>query len=255
MATGASLVLGGCTPTTTAAPAPPRPSAAEPEPGPAPEPPATGEAPESGSGRLAPEVIKKVVRANNAKFRACYQEGLKKDPTLRGRVVTRFVIGPDGHVESAATSGDLKDDDVKECVARATKALSFAKPEGGQVAVAYPIVFSPESGGPEDGPDASAGSGRIPPAVIQKQIRENFAAFRHCYEEGLKKDPELHGRVTIRFVIGLDGKVQSASGEGDIPDEKVIDCVARAMRKIAFPAPEGGIVSVAYPIVFKPDAK
>jgi hypothetical protein len=70
------------------------------------------------SGRLAPELIQRVVRANFAAMRRCYQEGLARQPSLQGRISVRFVIERDGKVANVATSGDLADDEVKRCVGR-----------------------------------------------------------------------------------------------------------------------------------------
>jgi tetratricopeptide (TPR) repeat protein len=84
-------------------------------------------------------------------------------------------------------------------------------------------------------------------------VRQNFGRFRLCYEEGLKRNPNLEGRVSARFVIGRDGSVQNASNGGsDIPDSGVVSCVLAAFPGLSFPQPEGGIVTVTYPILFAP---
>ena len=50
-------------------------------------------------------------------------------------------------------------------------------------------------------------NGRLPPEVIQRIVRQNFGRFRLCYENGLRNNPNLQGRVSVRFVIGRDGAV------------------------------------------------
>lgn len=96
-------------------------------------------------------------------------------------------------------------------------------------------------------------SGRLPPDVIQRIVRQRFGRFRLCYENGLRSNPNLQGRVAIRFVIGPDGVVRGASdGGSDLPSQEVIACVARGFTGISFPQPEGGIVTVVYPITFTP---
>ena len=95
-------------------------------------------------------------------------------------------------------------------------------------------------------------SGRLPPEVIQRIVRQNFGRFRLCYENGLRNNPNLQGRVTVRFVIGRDGRVSNVGGGGDIPDSGVVSCVTRAFYGLSFPQPEGGIVTVGYPIAFSP---
>lgn len=101
---------------------------------------------------------------------------------------------------------------------------------------------------------ATSVSGRLPPEVIQRIVRQNFGRFRLCYENGLRSDPNLRGRVTAKFVIGKDGHVSSVTdGGSDMPDGATVSCVLRAFQSLVFPAPEGGgVVVVAYPLKFEP---
>jgi hypothetical protein len=95
-------------------------------------------------------------------------------------------------------------------------------------------------------------SGRLPPDVIQRIVRQNFGRFRSCYEIGLRGNPNLEGRVVARFVIGRDGAVSNVSAGGDLPDSQVRSCVASAFYGLTFPSPENGIVTVSYPIMLTP---
>ncbi len=94
--------------------------------------------------------------------------------------------------------------------------------------------------------------GRLPPEVIQRIVRQNFGRYRLCYQNGLRQNPSLAGRVVIHFVIGRDGRVSRVGGGGDLPDAAVISCVTRAFYGLTFPQPEGGVVSVSYPLTFSP---
>ncbi len=97
-------------------------------------------------------------------------------------------------------------------------------------------------------------SGRLPPEVIQRIVRQNFGRFRLCYEQGLARNPNLAGRVSARFVIGMDGSVSNvANGGSDLPDAGVVSCVMSAFSGLSFPQPEGGIVTVVYPVNLAPD--
>jgi hypothetical protein len=100
---------------------------------------------------------------------------------------------------------------------------------------------------------ATTVSGRLPPEVIQRIVRQNYGRFRMCYEQGLARNPNLEGRVSVRFVIGRDGSVSNvANGGSDLPDSAVVSCVISAYYGLSFPQPEGGIVTVVYPIMFAP---
>ena len=98
-------------------------------------------------GRLPPEVVKRIIRANFPRFRACYEQGLKKDPGLKGTVSVRFIIDTTGAVESASgAGGSMTDGQVSGCVLSVYRTLSFPEPEGGKVMVTYPIDFQNDDG-------------------------------------------------------------------------------------------------------------
>ncbi len=97
-------------------------------------------------------------------------------------------------------------------------------------------------------------SGRLPKEVIQRIVRQNFGRFRLCYEKGLAGNPQLMGRVSVRFAIDRQGTVSSVSqGDSSLPNAEVVGCVVRAFYGLSFPKPEGGIVTVVYPISFAPE--
>lgn len=99
----------------------------------------------SDGGRLPPAAIQSIIREHYGKFRACYERGLARDPTLSGRINVRFVIARDGSVSSAAVSdNEIPDCDVAGCLLPVYRSLKFPKPEGGGVVtVVYPIMFAP----------------------------------------------------------------------------------------------------------------
>jgi hypothetical protein len=96
-------------------------------------------------------------------------------------------------------------------------------------------------------------NGHLPPEVIQRIVRQNDGRYRFCYQQALKTNPELTGRVAVKFLIGRDGSVAfSADGGSDIPDQGVRQCVVSSFTQLSFPAPDSGVVTVVYPIVFSP---
>ncbi len=93
-------------------------------------------------------------------------------------------------------------------------------------------------------------SGRLPPEVVQRIVRQNFGRIRACYQEALRTSPSLQGRVVVRFKIAKDGSVTDATGQGsDLPSPAVIACIVQVFRSLSFPAPESGTVIVSYPIM------
>jgi hypothetical protein len=96
-------------------------------------------------------------------------------------------------------------------------------------------------------------NGRLQREIIQRIVRQNFGRFRFCYESGLRANPSLQGRVIVKFTIDRSGSVGlSSDAGGDLPDRTVTQCVVRAFADLSFPAPDGGMVTVVYPIVLNP---
>ncbi len=97
-------------------------------------------------------------------------------------------------------------------------------------------------------------NGRLPSEVVRRIVRQNFGRFRLCYEQGLGRNPNLQGRVLLRFVIGTGGNVVSANHGGDFPDPGVPACMTSALSGLSFPKPESGVVQVQYPILLSPSS-
>jgi hypothetical protein len=96
-------------------------------------------------------------------------------------------------------------------------------------------------------------SGRLPLVVIRQVVRGSYGDFRDCFEGGLARHPKLAGLVVVRFGIERDGSVDhAADGGSDFPDEEVTQCMIQRFLALRFPAPNGGRVSVEYPILLRP---
>jgi hypothetical protein len=94
--------------------------------------------------------------------------------------------------------------------------------------------------------------GRLPAEAIQRVVRQSFGRFRYCYEKSNGPRAGSETRVTVKFVIGRDGSVTSAAGTSDASSSTLAPCVTKAFYGLSFPEPEGGVVTVSYPILFSP---
>lgn len=100
---------------------------------------------------------------------------------------------------------------------------------------------------------AATVSGKLPAEVVRRIVRQNFGRFRMCYEQGLAKDPNLEGQLTVRFVIGRDGSVFDVVSAGsNLANDGVKSCVVSSFYGLSFPQPEDGIVTVSYPLLLSP---
>lgn len=139
---------------------------------------------------------------------------------------------------TSVTAADLPSPSAPSAAAAAPGVAAPAKPATAKAAVAR--------GG------AVQVNGRLPPEVISRIVRASMARMRLCYESALSSNPNLQGTVTTKFVIDRSGAVSSASDGGStLPDRAVVQCVNRAFSGMSFPQPEGGVVTVTYPITFQ----
>ena len=95
--------------------------------------------------------------------------------------------------------------------------------------------------------------GSLSQDVIRRVIRRHIGEVRFCYESALQDRPTLAGRVNVQFVVSPTGAVQTASiADSDLNAPAVDACIANAVRRWTFPAPEGGgVVVVTYPFVLQ----
>jgi len=58
-----------------------------------------------------------VVRGHLAAIQYCYKMELKRDPSIKGKVIVRFIVNPDGHViDASIVSTSLNNQRVEKCI-------------------------------------------------------------------------------------------------------------------------------------------
>jgi beta-lactamase regulating signal transducer with metallopeptidase domain len=203
---------------------------------------------DSAGGSLPPELIQRVVRSHFGGFRACYDKVERPRPETK--MDLHFVIGTDGRVRASHIDSQQVPE-LGECSLPYVSSLVFPAPEGGEVSVVYPVLLSPDEG--EAAADPAAANdpkvGRLPPDLIQSVVKSHFDEFRACYEKLAEPRPTV--TLAMHFTIGRAGRID----EGHVDAEEKPDlgrCAEQVMRGIVFPAPEGGVVTVSYPILFAP---
>ncbi len=83
--------------------------------------------------------IRRAIRAQMGRFRACYENALLKDPKLEGKVVAKFTIGVKGDVVDSTATGMPP---IDSCIADVIKTIKFPA-YGSTMVVNYPFAFAP----------------------------------------------------------------------------------------------------------------
>jgi TonB family protein len=100
--------------------------------------------------------------------------------------------------------------------------------------------------------EAPAVDGELDPSLVSKEVRARIGAIKACYERALKRNPNLSGKVKVRWTITAAGTVSSVDIEEDsMGDSEVSSCIKGLVARWRFPAPSGGSVEVVYPFVFQ----
>ncbi|MEK7704124.1 MAG: AgmX/PglI C-terminal domain-containing protein [Myxococcota bacterium] len=96
-------------------------------------------------GRLSDIDIRTTFAGAAARFRACYEDALKKKPALRGSVTLKLNVAIDGAVKRPElTTNSFGDGELSRCVLRVAEELHFPRPQfDGEVELTYPLSFEP----------------------------------------------------------------------------------------------------------------
>ncbi|MEZ4391209.1 MAG: AgmX/PglI C-terminal domain-containing protein [Polyangiales bacterium] len=93
------------------------------------------------------------------------------------------------------------------------------------------------------------GVGEVDPAAVASRIRGQLGGVRSCYERALRANPDLRGRLEVRFTLGETGRITRIQASGMSQSPEVGACVSQRLRALAFPPPRGGSVDFLFPFV------
>lgn len=101
--------------------------------------------------------------------------------------------------------------------------------------------------------DESEITGGLDREVIAQIIKSYLGQVLYCYERQLSANPDLFGKVAVRFTINASGNVETQKiGDTTLRNSVVENCILQKIAGWKFPAPVGGTkVVVSYPFLFK----
>ena len=99
--------------------------------------------------------------------------------------------------------------------------------------------------------DKGTSAGGCERGEVAKRVRHRAPALRACYEMQLQATSNLSGKVTVQWIVDVEGMVQGdkvvASSLGS---DALADCVMRAIRRIRFQPPDGGFCVIQWSFAF-----
>jgi hypothetical protein len=184
-------------------------------------------------------------------FRLCYEAGLRQNAKLRGKSLLHVIIDPKGRVNaSRVVTTELADREVATCLAERAKELKFAPAPARRTGVDVGVELSPgDAPLPEltlapasDAPEAALA--RNDARRLEETLLTAVTGASSCFAAGRTLDPQLWGRIGLRFDVDRHGNVTVREHESRFPDQGVVRCTAAAVQAL----PLGGMV--AGPITF-----
>jgi TonB family protein len=101
--------------------------------------------------------------------------------------------------------------------------------------------------------DLGEADGTIDKKSVSATIRRRQDGFQQCYETALKQNSKLQGKLVVEFTIAEDGRVREAKAVKDgLGSAEVSSCVVNLMKRLKFPPPKDGDVTITNSFVFQP---
>lgn len=243
------------------------------------------------NGALDQSLVNAVVKRHINQVRYCYQRELNKNPNIEGQVRVKFVVEGDGSVSTPEIqSSTLKNEAVENCICGRFGRFRFPEPSDGKpVEVISSFRFFPSfsseeawqksqsgdaapkdaktntrpsygSGGGSFGRIGEGGFSRddfvilgtLERSEIETVVESQMAKIQAHYKHGLAKNPNLSGKVVVKFVVEADGSVSKASLKSStLHSREVESAITREFLGFRFPKPDGGrLTIVSYPLHF-----
>jgi outer membrane biosynthesis protein TonB len=120
-------------------------------------------------------------------------------------------------------------------------------------AVAYGTRTETRVAGTVAAEEAEVDSADIDQRKLAAFVRARMGLIKACYENALKRNPSLKGKLSIRFTIletGGIADIQAAVNSLGSPE--VASCIINTMRTWRTQFRPSGPVTVEYPFVFAP---
>jgi TonB family protein len=101
--------------------------------------------------------------------------------------------------------------------------------------------------------EAEVDSSDIDQGKLGAFVRARMGLIKACYENGLKRNPGLKGKISIRFTILETGALADVStAQNSLGSAEVATCIMNTMRTWRTQFRPSGPVTVEYPFVFQP---
>jgi TonB family protein len=188
-------------------------------------------------GRLESSQIDAGIAPHQGGLAQCYKSAARKARFLGGKLVVKFVVGPDGTVKQVHLSeNDLGAWGVERCILEIARGMKFAPPKGGDGEAEFTI------------PLEFAGTRRTewwPEERVETHVAEKLKELDECAEQNGVVVPS---NVWVTFYVANRGEIKSvgfACPERPI-DDAWADCAAGIVSGWTMPDPLGKLAKAGF---------
>lgn len=101
----------------------------------------------------------------------------------------------------------------------------------------------------DGGFDLDAEEGTLPEGAVAEVLKKNEWAVTDCASR--LGGSALHGRLELTWEIGLTGAAsQVVKKESDLRNPPFEECITKAVSRMKFPAPRGGVMHTSHTFSF-----
>ncbi len=101
--------------------------------------------------------------------------------------------------------------------------------------------------------EAEVDSSDIDQGKLGAFVRARMGLIKACYENALKRNPNLKGKISIRFtILETGGLAEISAAVNSLGSPEVAGCIVNTMRSWRTQFRPSGPVTVEYPFVFQP---
>jgi hypothetical protein len=130
---------------------------------------------------------------------------------------------------------------------------SLATSGGGKVGLGAKAEVSVKVSGSVAAEEAEVDSSDIDQGKLGAFVRARMGLIKACYENALKRNPSLKGKISIRFtILETGGLADISTAQNSLGSAEVASCIMNTMRTWRTQFRPSGPVTVEYPFVFQP---
>ena len=130
---------------------------------------------------------------------------------------------------------------------------SLATSGGGKVGLGAKAEVAVKVSGSVAAEEAEVDSSDIDQGKLGAFVRARMGLIKACYENALKRNPGLRGKISIRFtILETGGLAEITAAQNSLGSAEVASCIMNTMRTWRTQFRPSGPVTVEYPFVFQP---